>query len=62
MFINDPEGPNLLVVFVMGAIVFSLTLAVYNYAIPKKFVGLKRLLTTAFVQLLIVTIFYFCLR
>jgi hypothetical protein len=29
VFINDPEGPNLLVVMVLAAIIFGLSLAAY---------------------------------
>ena len=29
LFINDPEGPNLLIVAVLAAIIFAVTLALY---------------------------------
>ena len=58
-FFNDPEGPNLLVVTVMTAIVYFLSLAaahVFNSAGPKK------LLLTIFIQIILVTGLYFLLR
>jgi hypothetical protein len=58
-FIKDPEGPNLLVVTGMAAILYALSLAAYvfNPAVT----GLKRLLMTIFVQILLVGSFYFLL-
>lgn len=58
---NDPEGPNLLVVTVAAAIIYFLSLGVYASRSFGSFTGLKRLLLTIFVQVVIVTIFYFVL-
>lgn len=61
-FFNDPEGPNLLVVTGMAAIIYFLSLAVYVfYPSTLPFTGLKRLLVTVFIQIVIATGFYFCL-
>ena len=62
-FINDPEGPNLLVVMVMAGIIYFLSLAVYVfYPSTLPFKGLKRLLLVIFIQILIVTGFYLFLN
>lgn len=61
-FFNDPEGPNLLVVIGMAAIIYALSLAVYVYYPLVKEEGLKKLSSLIFIQIIIVTIFYFCLR
>lgn len=72
VFFNDPEGPNLLVVLVAAAIVYFLSLVIYVFNPSAKslfqsmslttFTGLKRLLVMIFIQIIIVTVFYFCLR
>ena len=62
-FINDPEGPNLLVVIVLAAIIYFLSLAVYVFA-PLTLVSsasLKRLVLAIFMQILLVAGFYFLL-
>jgi hypothetical protein len=56
---NDPEGPNLLIVMVMAAILYFLSLAAYIYN-PLE-TGLKKLLLTIFVQVLLATGLYFLL-
>lgn len=72
LFFNDPEGSNLLVVMGMAVIIYLLSLAVYVYD-PKvksmfqyfslsSLADLKRLLMVIFIQILLVTIFYFCLH
>ncbi|HET9137480.1 MAG TPA: hypothetical protein VFO76_12665 [Candidatus Kapabacteria bacterium] len=53
MFFNDPEGPNLVVVLAMAAIVFLLSWAI--------FAGLKKLPVVILIQILIVSGFYFCM-
>jgi hypothetical protein len=68
---DDPEGPNLLVVIVGAAIVYFLSLTIYLFNPSTKsifqrfsflsFTGLKRLLVGIFIQIIIVTVFYFCL-
>jgi hypothetical protein len=66
LFFNDPEGPNLLVVMGMALVVYLLSLAVYLLTpstLPLvSFTGLKRLLFVIFIQLIIVTGFYFLLN
>ena len=61
-FFDDPEGPNLLVVTVMAAIIYFLSWAVYvRYPSALPFTGLKRLLVVMLVQVVLVTVFYFLL-
>ncbi len=69
---NDPEGPNLLIVMVLAAFVFLLSLAVYFFNPSPKSTfhiflflllsGGKRLLSVIFIQVLIVTALYFFLK
>ena len=59
LFINDPEGPNLLVVTVLAAILYVLSLPVFFFTVPAS--GLKRFLLTAIAQALIATGLYFLL-
>lgn len=61
-FFNDPEGPNLLIVTVMSAIVYALSLAAYKYLPVIKQDGAKKLSVLVLVQVIIVTVLYFCLR
>jgi hypothetical protein len=56
---QDPEGPNLLIVTVMAAIVYALSLAAYFFAFSSK--GLKRLLLTIGLQAIIVSVIFFFL-
>jgi hypothetical protein len=70
--IDDPEGPNLLVVMVMAVIIYFLSLAIYYFNPSTKsafqyfsfssLAGLNRLLFVIFMQILIATALYFCLR
>ena len=55
---DDPEGPNLLIVVVAAMIIYSLSLIAYLLNFSKS----KKLLLAIFIQALVVTIFYFCLR
>lgn len=58
VFFDDPEGPNLLVVMVMAAVIYVLSLAVYlNSRVT--LAGLKRLLLAVCVQIVIAACFYF---
>lgn len=59
---DDSEGPNLLIVLVMAAVVYFPSLALYRYYPSPKLDGIKRLLSAIFVQILIVAGFYFCLN
>ncbi len=55
---NDPEGPNLLIVVVTALVVYFTSLIAYllKSSVPKKF------LLAIFLQIIIVTGFYFCLN
>jgi hypothetical protein len=62
-FFNDPEGPNLVIVLGMAAIVYGVSWAISRYIPPvASFTGGKRLSLTIIIQILLVTIFYFLLR
>lgn len=58
-FFNDPEGPNLLIVFGMTAIVYVLSVPLYVSNTFVSLKGLPRLLGAMLIQILIVTAFYF---
>jgi hypothetical protein len=60
--LNDPEGPNLLIVTVMAGIIYLVSLALYVSNSFASLTGQKRLLFTIFIQVLIATGFYFGLR
>ena len=60
-FFDDPEGPNLLVVIVMAAIIYALSLLSYRYCFSTIQDGLKKLLLTVFVQVIVTVGFYFFL-
>lgn len=61
VFFNDPEGPNLLVVGVLAAIVYLVSLGVYFY-MPLTTTGFKKALLTVAAQILLVVVLYFVLR
>lgn len=50
-FINDPEGPNVLVVTVMAAIIYLPSLAVYLSNFYPSLTRFKRVLATIFIQI-----------
>jgi hypothetical protein len=58
LFINDPEGPNLLVVTVLAAILYSLSLAAVH-SLGSSTTGLMRLLLTISTQIILVFGLYF---
>jgi hypothetical protein len=70
-FFDDPEGPNLLVVTVMAAIVYCLSLAGYVFTpsargMPRRrplasLTSYKKLLLVICIQILLATAIYFCL-
>jgi hypothetical protein len=64
MFFNDPEGPNLLVVIGMAAIIYFLSLggAYLLKSSIKSLTGFQRLLIVIFIQIIIAIVFYFCLN
>ena len=57
--LDDPEGPNLLIVVVMAVILYSLSLVAYLYALSV--VGLQRVLLAICIQVVIVAGLYFFL-
>jgi len=59
-FFNDPEGPNLLIVFVAAAIIYSLSLVVYLF--NPITTARRSLLIGILAQILIVTVSYFLLN
>ena len=71
MFFDDPEGPNLLVVTVMAAVLYFSSLAVYVFNPSTKSVfqylsfssltGPQRLLLAIGIQIITTTVLYFCL-
>ncbi len=61
-FFDDPEGPNLLIVMVMAGFIYAVSLFLYTRNSLLQFAGLKRLLVLIFIQVLLVTILYFCLH
>jgi hypothetical protein len=61
--INDPEGPNLLVVTVMAGVIYLVSSAVYLSNFYPSLTGLKRSAATIFfIQILVATGFYLALR
>jgi len=61
-FIDDPEGPNLLVVTAMAAVIFLMSAPVYLSNLFPPLTGFKRTSATILIQLLITTSLYFALR
>jgi hypothetical protein len=59
-FFDDPEGPNLLVVTVMAAILYVLSLV--GFALRPSATGPKKLLLPILIQIIIATGLYFFLR
>jgi len=60
-FFNDPEGPNLLIVGVLALIIYFLSAAAYLFG-PSQIKGLKRLSAVIGIQVLVVTVLYFCMK
>jgi hypothetical protein len=59
---NDPEGPNLLVVTVMAAIIYLLSSPVYLSNVYPSLTGFKRTSATIVIQIFVATGFYLALR
>lgn len=57
--IDDPEGPNLLIVSVFAFIMFALSISVYAFTLTIG--GLKRLLLGVGIQIVIVVLLYLLL-
>lgn len=60
MAFDDPEGANLLVTVGMALVVFFVSFGAYTQS--RSIAGSKKLLLSIFVQILLTTILYFCLR
>ena len=61
-FFHDPEGPNLLVVVGMAAVIYLVSSAVYRSNIYPSLTGFKRSSATIFIQILVAAGFYLVLR
>lgn len=71
VFFNDPEGPNLLVVMVMAVVIYFLSLVIYSFNFSAKnlfrnfsllsFASFNNVLTVILIQVITVTVLYFCL-
>ena len=61
-FFHDPEGPNLLVVTGMAAVIYLISSAVYLSNFSPSLTGFKRSSATIFIQIFIATGFYLGLR
>ena len=59
---DDPEGPNLLVVTGMAAVIYLVSSAVYLSSFYPSLAGVKRSSATIFIQILVATGFYLGLR
>lgn len=58
---DDPEGPNLLIVVVMGVILYVPSVLMYLFGLPKS-ETVQKLLIAILVQVLFAGIFYFAGR
>jgi len=61
-FFHDPEGPNLLVVTGMAAVIYLMSSAVYLSNFSPWLAGFKRSSATVFIQIFIAAGFYLWLR
>lgn len=61
LLLNDPEGPNLLVVMGLAVIIYCLSLVVY-LCNPSTNIHPKMLVLMIFVQIVLATGLYFCLN
>jgi hypothetical protein len=61
-FFDDPEGPNLLVVTVMAAVIYLVSSAFHLSSLYPSLTGFKRTLVTIFIQIFVATSFYLVLR
>lgn len=59
-FFNDPEGPNLLIVSVLAALIYCASLAAYS--LNSLAAGPKKLFLTILIQILMVAALYLCLN
>jgi hypothetical protein len=61
-FFDDPEGPNLLVVVVMAAVIYAVSLAAYLSKFFPSLAGFQRSAVAVFLQIFVATGFYVLLR
>ena len=61
-FFDDPEGPNLLVVSVMAAVIYLISAAAYLSRVSPSLAGFKRSAAAIFIQIFITTGLYLGLR
>jgi hypothetical protein len=61
-FFRDPEGPNLVVVIGLAAVIYLLSLPFYLSNSIRTFTSLKRLILAIIIQVLVATGVYFILR
>ena len=61
-FLNDPEGPNLLVVTALAAVIFVISSAAYLSNVCASLTGFKRALAAILIQIFAATGFYFAMR
>jgi hypothetical protein len=61
-FFDDPEGPNLLVVVVMAAVIYVISLAAYLSNAFPSLTGFKRSTVAVFIQMFVATGFTVLLR
>ncbi len=59
-FIDDPEGPNLLIVIVLATVIYLTSLAVYIFNFPTTHV--KKFLVALLAQVLLIAVLYFLLN
>jgi len=61
-FFHDPEGPNLLVVAGMAAVIYLVSAAFHLSNLFASLTGFKRCLAAIFIQIAVATGFYLGLR
>jgi hypothetical protein len=61
-FFHDPEGPNLLVVTGMAAVIYLVSSTVYLSSVSPSLTGLKRTSVTVLIQIFVATGIYLGLR
>ena len=62
VFFRDPEGPNLVVVIGLAAIIYLVSLPIYLSNAIRTFTSLKRLIVAITIQVLVATGLWFVLR
>jgi hypothetical protein len=61
-FFNDPEGPNLLVVTGMAAIIYAISVAAYLSNVFPSLTGIQRSSAAVLIQICVATGLYLALR